>query len=1229
MGAKSVFLPTGRLGKISGLAIGYIVAGKIALLLAPSHVYATAVWPAAGIALAGILLLGRWAWPGVFLGALAVNPGILFNVNGVAQTIFLSTSVAAAATLQALLGAFLIRRYAGFPSPPDRIQNVFKTMLLGGPLSCLVSASTGVACMLMTGILETGQGLTAWWTWWLGDAFGVLVVIPLVSAWCIEKHRQRFRSRLSVILPLGIAVAITVFLFYQVRNDELKRAQLIFERQTDHLAQALKEVLNTYLDDLYAIEGLFMASRQVERGEFRAFVQEMFPRHPGIKALEWIPRVPEAEGERYQAMAREDGYVDFRIFELNPRGEPVEAAPRAEYFPVYYLEPHLGNEAALGFDLASNPVRHEALNRSRDLGAPVASARIKLVQDKSEQYGVLIVLPIYARGVPLDTVEARRAQLSGFALGVFRVTDLVNTALQSFDVGGISYGLYDDMAPPAERLLFTSNHQDTSPSEGLPQTSRNASRPALRSESVLEFAQRRWVMEFSPTAGFLDELELWEAHRILSGGLLFSSLLGAFLLVWAGRTAMIERMVAERTTELSAANARLASEIDGRRKIDRARKESEARHRAIVDTAVDGIITIDALGTVRSFNPAAEEIFGYSADEVIGCNVKMLQPEPYHSRHDEYLRNYLRTGERKIIGIGREVVGLRKDGTEFPLDLAVSEVLLDDKRLFTGIIRDITERKQTEADLQAAKEQAEVANRAKSEFLASMSHEIRTPMNAIIGMAELLGETRLEPEQHEYVRIFKSAGENLLTLINDILDISKLEAGHFELEKIDFNLREVLEKTCEILALRAHKKGLELACHLVSDVPVKLVGDALRLRQVLVNLVGNAIKFTEQGEIVVEIRPGSQPQELLFSVSDTGIGIPADKQMTIFERFTQVDASTTRQYGGTGLGLNISQRIVEAMGGKIWVESKSGRGSTFYFTASFEVRPGPEEPVAPPPVSMQGLRMLVVDDCATNRLVLREVLSEWGAEVQEAHDGKQGLAELQRARNSAAPFDLVLLDCRMPGMDGFDVAQQIQQDSAFGGMTVMMLTSDNRAGDIARARQLGMAGYMVKPIKRDDLRKAIAAALAETHATTSEAVPEPAPETGKRPLHILLVDDSEDNRLLVSAYLKKTPHTLELAENGEVAVTKFKAGDFDLVLMDMQMPVKDGYAATREIRQWEATGDLPPTPVVALTAYALKDDAQKSLDAGCTGHLTKPIKKETLLEAIESISQTIEKKGES
>ena len=657
-------------------------------------------------------------------------------------------------------------------------------------------------------------------------------------------------------------------------------------------------------------------------------------------------------------------------------------------------------------------------------------------------------------------------------------------------------------------------------------------------------------------------------------------------------------------------------------------KSSFAELTQIFNSTASGMRIVELTGKVVKANKAFLDMCGYSYDEIIGSTCHEIFPsQQCHTPQCPLER--IKAGEERVVS---ETVKERKDGTEFSC-LVVAAPYLDDAGKLIGIIEsftDISNRKKMEEQLLQAKRAAEAASLAKSEFLANMSHEIRTPLNAIVGMADILQDTPLSTEQEKFVQILEANSENLLSLINDIIDLAKIESGRFDLEKTDFDIIELVENSCHMMAFRAHEKNLELHLDIDQNMPHCLCGDPTRLSQVLLNLIGNAVKFTSEGEIIVRaaLAPVAGGQistaqdegqvELVFSVSDTGIGIPEYLQKTIFQKFTQADASTTRKYGGTGLGLAISKQIVELMQGEISLSSKESKGSTFSFRIPLGKPEKPESILDGQSWSLQqGLHALIIDDNSTNRLIQKKQLESWGMHVQEAVDGPSGIELLRKAQDAGNAFDLLLLDCRMPGMDGFQVAEQIRE-SSLDSPSIMMLTSDDRRINPNRYHELGISSYLVKPIRRSELLQGIKALFTDGEFE-GQAVPS-SPQFLQQNVHarvpILLAEDFVHNRLIIEKYLKNTPFHIDIAENGAVAVDKYKSSSYDLVLMDLQMPVMDGFEATREIRRYEKETGREPVPIIALTAHAFKEDMDKSLQAGCNEHAIKPIKKKHLLKLI-------------
>jgi PAS domain S-box-containing protein len=685
-------------------------------------------------------------------------------------------------------------------------------------------------------------------------------------------------------------------------------------------------------------------------------------------------------------------------------------------------------------------------------------------------------------------------------------------------------------------------------------------------------------------------------------------------------TQKLEQRVDERTAALREANDNLTREIGKHHQTEQELRKVSGFTDSIIENLPIMLFVKDAESLkIQRFNAAGQMLTGFRAEELVGKSDFDLFPSDEAAHFMAKDREVLR--ERKLVDIPEEVIRTRSGAERV---LHTKKIPIVDQqgtpRYLVGISEDITELKQAEAELRQARAAAEAASRAKSEFLANMSHEIRTPMNGIIGMTELALDTELTPEQREYLEMAKSSADYLLTVINDILDFSKIEAGKLEIEQIDFPLRDCVGETAATLALRAHKKGLELACHVLADVPDALVGDPGRLRQILVNLIGNAIKFTEAGEVVVRVEVEAQTGDqvtLHFAVSDTGIGIPREKADRLFQAFSQVDSSTTRKYGGTGLGLAISAQLAQLMGGRAWVDSVVGRESTFHFTAVFRRSTKPS--VVPlEAASLDGLPVLVVDDNATNRRILQEMLTNWRMKPTVVASGREALAALDEAGRSSSPYALVLLDGMMPEMDGFELAARIKEQPGLVGAALMMLSSADRKEDSARCRQLGVSAYLVKPIRQSDLLDAIVTTLhSHDRALLGRGdAARPEAQVASHRLRLLLAEDNPVNQRLAVRLLEKRGHQVTVVNTGRQAIAAAFDQSFDAILMDVQMPEMDGFEATAAIREREKSSGRHLT-IIAMTAHAMKGDRERCLQAGMDGYVSKPLQPDALYAAVE------------
>lgn len=1279
----------------------YFIAGKLALFLAIPPGYASAVGPAAGLALGCLLLLGERAWPGIIVGSFLANFWTSLDTTtfgAITRSVAVPLFISGGAALQAFAGAWMVRRFVGMPTTLATEKEVVRFSFVS-TASCIIAATVGVTTLWVGRVIHSADYLINWATWSVGDAIGVLIFAPLVLIW--TQGAADWRRKVSITIPMTFTLALVVALFFESNRWEQGRVRMEFEQRIESVTQKLQSDLDSYLDVLRSMQNFFASSPSVSQESFHSFVARDIADYPGIQSLSWNARVPKSKVPAFIEMARHDGLANFHLTERDAQSKLIPAAPRDEYIVTRYVEPIFGNEKALGFDVTSDPVRREACEWSRDKGEARATKRTKFGYEKGMAPAFVVYMPIYANGLPHDTIEERQHRLEGYVSGVFRISDIIAQSLRRTNLEGLQLQVLDDTTTSTQQILFqnSAEHSKTA---------------ALHRKTGVAMAGRNWTLECSLSAEYLLAHRSWQSWSVLASGLLFTGLLGTFLLVVTGHRQRDEVLVAERTKELVATNAMLHREIaersiaesglriseaklrsvthsigdaivsaddggnivfwnpgaaaifgytetealgkpltdiipqryhglhretirrlktaretrgagktvelqglrkDGaefpvemtlsswktnegqfytgivrditrRKQAEDALKFSESRlseaqrvahvgswewdvetrqvfwsgeqyrlfgftpdeflpsyerfmasvhqddrkrarkwlkelasgketagievriilpngktrllhtlgrsvrdkagkigrivgtsqditerskadqkFKALLESAPDAIIIVKCDGSIMLVNSQAEKIFGYQREELLGKDIEILVPERFRGKYPRHRSDYFKNPHARPMGAGLDLAGKRKDGTEFPLEISLSPLDTAEGTLAMAAIRDTTERKRVERELNEAKEEAERANKAKSEFLSRMSHELRTPLNAILGFGQLIEKQSPAGSTRTRAGHITGAGRHLLNLINEILDISRIEAGAMQLSLEPVRLSDVLDEAVDLIRPLAGERGIKFTAPDHVTPPVYVQADLQRFKQVLLNLFSNAVKYSAKNARVTISYRSSGEGTMRIVVADTGSGIASEKLCRLFTPFDRLGAEQS-SVEGTGLGLALSARIMHAMGGGIGASSQIGRGSTFWVDLPRAEPPSAKLPATnhDEPVlnlNAQAKRtILYIEDNLSNLNLVQEILSQQPqVELLSAMQGRLGL-DLARKHSP----DLILLDVHLPDLDGWDVFSQLQVEEATRNIPVIVLSADATARQIQQFMTAGARDYLTKPL---------------------------------------------------------------------------------------------------------------------------------------------------------------------
>jgi PAS domain S-box-containing protein len=1060
---------------IIALAIAYVIAAKLSYFSTVPPGYASAIWPATGIALAALLVYGNRIWPGVWLGSLIANGLIPDSTSEQLMSLLITLAISSGASLQALAGAYAVRRYAGYPNGLISEKSVLLFMFYGGVLSTLVNSSLSVSMLVATGKTPLSNALNNWLTWWSGDLLGVMLFTPLALAWLLKNTDAWRDRRLAITLPTLAMLALTASAIIYEAKYSNERIQLEFDQQTKDLNNSLKIALDNDIHILGALKSFFLHSPEVTREEFKLFTEDLLQDYQDIHSMSWDPVIQNSERANFEKKIQQQGFPNFQIVELDSNRQAIRAKDKPSYVVVTYTEPYKGNEKALGYDISSNPTRLAAINIATDSGELAITPRIKLIQDKS-QYSVLALMPLYTKNPNQITLEEKRLAILGYIVGIIKTDNVIKSALKNSNTQGLAYRLLDSTAPADEQLLYSSD--ETFPAPLVIQEKAWFSAKKTISSSVdLKLGGRVWRFESVPKQDYFASHRSSHVWLVMLLGLLLTSLVTLIALIASGRARRLQQLINESTEELQQEHDLALLLMHDKEKLD-------AHLNLILNATGEGIFGIGLNGECIFINVSALTMLGYATQqEVLGNNCHQL----FHYAHNDGSHYHVQQCPiyKALQGASNSLIDTevywRKDGTNFPVQYEAHPII--ENEIIIGCVvnfMDITRRKHKEAQLIVAKERAENLAKTKSQFLANMSHEIRTPMNAIIGFSELALLKDMPADINDYLKNINTASNNLLAILNDILDLSKLEAGQMTLNMRPFSVHDLKNTLHNLFINSAQSKGLALNITLASDVPGYLIGDDIRLRQVLTNLLGNALKFTLQGAVSLNIslqQANDQQVRLLFAVKDSGIGISAEQQAKLFKAFSQVDDGYDRNFEGTGLGLVISQDLVQMMNGSIKVDSLPGSGSCFSFELTLPLAATPKSdslntPSSPSPSALrtetkalEGIKILVAEDDIFNQKIIQQVLKRLGAShIVLANNGSEVLSALEQE-----DFDVVLMDLHMPIMNGYETTAEIRKRPHYAQLPVIALSASITEEDRQQSLAVGMNDFIGKPINVNEL----------------------------------------------------------------------------------------------------------------------------------------------------------------